>query len=134
LRRFARHLDQAPFAAVLAFLGVITGLRGLVDPNIYPVHFAMHGLDAVWAVTFLLGGAGIFIGRGIDRAKVEAAGCALFAGGAMVEAFAYLAFLGWTRTSSWVTVMVLVVFAFGAMRRWTHLIRGERQIWVKFDG
>lgn len=133
MRQAIRNLDQGPFAAVLGFLGVISGLRGLIDPNVYPVHALLHGWDYVWAVTFLLGGLGIIFGLGSRRQKLDAAGCALFAGGAIVEGLAYVAFLGW-RSSSWTTLLILSALAFGAMRRWRHLIRGEVQIWVRLDG
>lgn len=130
LKKFFDGLNVAPFAVSLAIVAVISGIRGLIDPNAFPLHAVMHGLDYIWAVIFACGGAAMLCGMGFRKPNVEAAGCALFFGGTLVEAVSFLFFLGFTRTTSLVTVLILMNFAIASLLRFRHLYKGGSQVWL----
>lgn len=130
LKKFFQNLNIAPFAVSLAIVAIISGIRGLVDPSAFPLHAVMHGLDYIWAIIFACGGAAMFFGMGFRKANVEAAGCALFFGGTLVEAVSFLFFLGFTRTTSLVTVLILMNFAIASLLRFRHLYKGDAQVWL----
>src|SRR6266576_3137666 len=98
LRKFSAGLDLSPLAASLGFLGAISGASGILNPNNplnAPVHALFHGLDILWAIVFFLGGLLLLMGMGLHFPRLEAAGCALFAGGAFSNGVAFVAFAGW---------------------------------------
>jgi protein-S-isoprenylcysteine O-methyltransferase Ste14 len=92
----------------------------------------MKPWDSVWAAAYLLGGLLLFLGIGRRRVNVEAAGCILFVTGVVIEALAFLSLLGWTKTTSWLTVALLLVFGAAAAARLWQIVTGRHHVLVKF--
>lgn len=135
MRKFWRNATAAPFAAALAQLAILSGLRGIIDPESSQVFAAFEEkgvgvLPIIWAVVYLTGGVFMLYGAGASKTRFEAAGCVLFAGGAAVQAVATATLLGVAFTSVW-GVLTLGIFAIAGVIRAKRLMQGERLIWVR---
>ncbi len=130
MRQFARNVVNAPFAAALAFLAVQSGIRGLIDPHSLPLLAIIGWVAYVWAIVYTAGGLFLVYGMGSLKAKFEAAGCVLFGGGALVQAFVTAFFIGRNPFLSYWSVSALVVFGIAGVLRATHLVKGQRLLWI----
>jgi hypothetical protein len=87
----------------------------------------------LWALQFGAGGLALLYGVAAHNMKYEAVGCALFAGGAAIEAAAF-GIIGGTHgfgvINTTVAAFNLGVFALAAFIRMTNLMRGNRLVLV----
>jgi len=134
LGTFARNIGRTPFATALAFLAMLTGIRGVSEPESLPLVRVIGWVGYVWAVVYFLGGAFIAYGMGSLRAKYEAAGCVLFAGGALVQAAITVFFLGASPFLTLWSVISLAIFGLAGIARARHLVRGEHLVWLGTEG
>jgi len=124
------QLTRTPFATALAVLAMLSGLRGVIEPESLPMVAVIGVLGYVWAAVYFAGGFLMAVGMATARSKYEAAGCVLFSGGVLVQAFITLFFLGATPFLTVWSVISLIVFGLAGLLRVRHLVRGERLIWL----
>jgi hypothetical protein len=128
--KLARQLTRTPFATALAVLAMLSGIRGLVEPESLPMVAVIGVLGYIWAAVYFAGGALMAFGMATLRSKYEASGCVLFSGGVLVQAVITLFFLGATPYLTVWSVLSLVVFGIAGLIRTRHLVRGERLVWL----
>lgn len=129
-----RNLRRDHFAAALAALAMLTGVRGVVEPESLPLVAVIGWIGYVWAVVYFFGGAFMAVGLGTARAKYEAAGCVLFAGGTLVQGAITPFFLGASPFLTIWSVIALVLFGIAGLAHAKRLTRGERPVWLGTDG
>lgn len=127
---YLRNASRTPFAAALALLAMMSGIRAVFDPDSLPLREVIGNLGYAWAVVYFSGGALMLLGMSTLRSKYEASGCILFAGGAAVQAVITLFFLGASVYLTGWSVAALVIFALAGVVRALHLMRGDTLIWL----
>jgi hypothetical protein len=130
--RVVRHrLTAAPFATLIAAVGVNSAVSLFTQPQRVPAHALLSPYDYVWAVLYGAGGVLMLAGLAGRRANLETAGCVAFAGGSAISALAW-ALVG--RWPAWNTVVILLLFAGAALIRAGHIARGRVLVLVEPDG
>ncbi len=129
-RRVRRRYTDVPFGSLVAFLGVNNLVTLIAHPGQQAASLLASPLDYAWAAMYAAGGALILAGLGSARRDLEAAGCVVFAAGALVSAMATAAVAGW---AAWNTVGVLALFVAAAGVRATHLARGRVLVLIDAD-
>jgi hypothetical protein len=126
-----RRLSVVPFAAALGLVGINSAVSLLLYPERSPIHELAAPFDYAWAVIYSLGGLMMLAGIATARIDVETAGCVAFGGGAIINAVAWAAVMGW---SAWNTVLILTIFAIASLIRGWHVSKGRVLILVETDG
>lgn len=129
-RAIRRRYTDVPFAAVIAVLGVNNLITLLAHPGQQAASLLASPLDYTWGGMYAAGGALILAGIGTARANLEAAGCCIYAGGALISALATAVVRGWT---AWNAVAVLCLFVVAAAFRAVHLGRGRVLVLLGVD-
>lgn len=115
-----RRYQETPFATAFGILAVNSALNLFLAPERAPAHALVKPMDYLWAGFYGLGGLLLLLGIGARLANVEAAGCVAFAGGALVNAVAFVVVF-----HSWSSAFALLAFAWAAGVRTRHLARGQ---------
>jgi hypothetical protein len=131
LRLVRRRLTAAPFATLIAAVGLNSAANLFINPQRVPAHALLSPYDYLWAVLYGVGGLLMLAGLAGRRANLEAAGCVAFAGGSAISALAW-AIVG--RWPAWNTVAVLGLFAAAALIRAVHIAQGRVLVLVESDG
>jgi len=124
----SRRLRTAPFATAIGLTGINSALNLALRPGTVPQHALLSPFDYMSVSIYGVGGALMIAGIAAARSDVEASGCLLFAGGALVAATAWAALVGW---SAWNQVLVLTIFAAAALQRASHLAHGRVLVLVQ---
>jgi hypothetical protein len=126
----AKRLTFYPFAVALAFIGLNSGVNLILNPGRSPVHQLLRPWDVITAGLYALGGLLILIGIAFRRSDIEASGCVVFGGGALINAVVWTWIVGW---SAWNTIMILLVFAGAALTRAQHIAAGRVLLLVQTE-
>jgi hypothetical protein len=131
LKTFIRNCLAPPFTAALAMLGILGGLRGLVEPGSLPLLPVLGPIAYLWAIVYLTGGLSMLYGLGSLKARFEAAGCVLYAGGTFVQATVTMFFLGVSPFLTFWSALSLYIIGAAALKKARRLTSGDRLIWVR---
>lgn len=121
---FGRAL-ATPWASAIGAIAVLGSIRNLVDPKSLILSLAIGNLAYVWSVVYGLGGFFMLMGIARGKHNYEAAGCALIAAGALVQAILQLFFLGLSPYLGLWSSVSLGFFAAAGIIRVNHLIHGR---------
>lgn len=121
---------RAPFAASIGILALLSGPRAYFDPSSLILKAAIGDLAYIWAFAYALGGFHILYGMGSLNTRAEAAGCALVAAGASIQAFITLFFLNVSPFLSIWGSASLIVIALASLVRVRHLMKGQILVWI----
>ncbi len=127
-RVILRRLRTAPFATAIALTGINNAVNLALRPRTIPQHALLSPFDYMSVTIYGIGGLLIIIGLAAAHSDIEAAGCLLFAGGALIAATAWVALVGW---AAWNQILVLMVFAGAAVQRADHLAKGRILVLVQ---
>jgi len=121
-RVIRRRITDVPFAAVTAYLGINNMIVFALHPGTQSAGLLASPLDYVWVGMFGLGGLLIFAGLVTALANVEAGGCVLLAGGALISGLAIAVVRG---LGAWNVILTMVILTTFSLVRAYHLFRGR---------
>lgn len=127
-RVMLRRLSAAPFASIIALIGVNSAVTLFIQPNRVPTHALLAPYDYLWAALYGLGGLSMLVGIAGRWANLETAGCIAFAGGSLISAVTWAA-VG--RAAAWNTVLLLVLFTVAALIRARYVAQGRIVVLVE---
>jgi hypothetical protein len=126
-----KNLSRFPFAAALALIAVIAGVRAFIEPDSLPLNAVIGEWSYAWAVMYGVGGILILLGLGQAKPRWEALGCVWFATGTTIQAVVILFFLGQSAFLTIWNVISLAVFSVAGIVRTRNLVKGQTTILIE---
>jgi hypothetical protein len=120
---------SSPFELWVGIVAMVNVVGFLTKPDANPIHLLVAPLDAVWACTYGVAGALLFVGLVRDRSShLEAIGLALLLGGILVQLIVFGTLGVTSLNGTWGTIVSLSALGVIAVWRMQILLSSSRRL------